>query len=569
MKKTNSFLFILICVLFFTNCTQKQQIKDQQESNEDIQALKQFNRLRDTAALFLKESIDGYYEDKTNQAITLINKELTPKHYTTHSFYPVWFTHLNSLKQINEFIEFIKEIEFHGLLPSDYHYDSLLSYSNQLNNNLLNSESCPSIATMDILLTDAFIAITTDLYKGKLTGETIQKDWGIQDNKPELNHVENLNSFLKAININDFMKKFYPTHSNYQLMVEHVRYLDSKREGDYCIAIPDEFLPLKFFIDTIFTHEVNKRLLFLGLTDKAELDYSDSLIHFIEAVKRLQYIHGLNTDGEIGKRTLRALNLSIPSRIKKLYVNMERLRWMPNSIDQRYIMVNIADYTLALIEGKDTLLQMRTVVGKEYRKTPVFNGRMTYLVFSPTWTVPPGILRNDIIPAVSKNSSYLLNKEMVILDSKGNTVDVSSIDWKKAQTGSFPYRIRQAPGKQNSLGKVKFMFPNTHNVYLHDTPSRDLFAKDERTFSSGCIRIEKPFELAKKLLEHDENWTDELISAAMNQKQEKTVILKQPVEVYIYYLTAWGNGNNTVHFRYDVYTRDEQIYKALKTPRSF
>jgi L,D-transpeptidase YcbB len=569
MKKTIPFLFILICALLFVKCTQKQQVESQPTSKEAIQALRKFNQLRDTAALLLKEYVEEYYEAQTNQTIRLINKELTPKYYTTHSFYPVWFSHLDSLKKIDEFIDFINEIELHGLLPSDYHYDSLLSYSNKLKNNLLNNESCSLIAAMDILLTDAFIAITTDIYKGKLAVETIQNDWGIQGNKPELNHIENLNSFLKATKTNDFMKKFYPSHSNYHTMVGYVRYLDSKREGDFCVAIPDEFLPLNIFVDTLYAQEVNKRLLFLGLTDKAELDYSDSLVHFLEAIKRLQYIHGLNTDGEIGKRTLRALNLSIPSRIKKLYVNMERLRWMPNSIDQRYIMVNIADYTLALIEGKDTLLQMRTVVGKEYRKTPVFNGRMTYLVFSPTWTVPPGILRNDIIPAVSKNSSYLLNKEMVILDSKGNTVDVSSIDWKKAQTGSFPYRIRQAPGKQNSLGKVKFMFPNTHNVYLHDTPSRDLFAKDERTFSSGCIRIEKPFELAKKLLEHDENWTDELISAAMNQKQEKTVILKQPVEVYIYYLTAWGNGNNTVHFRYDVYTRDEQIYKALKTPRSF
>ncbi|KAF5069111.1 L,D-transpeptidase catalytic domain [anaerobic digester metagenome] len=281
----------------------------------------------------------------------------------------------------------------------------------------------------------------------------------------------------------------------------------------------------------------------------------------LESVRKLQEQFGYNTDGAIGKNALKALNMTMEQRIDKLYVNMERLRWMPDSLEHTYIQVNIADFSLDVFREGDTLLRMRTIVGKEYRETPVFNARITYLVFSPSWTVPPTIQRNDVIPEVRRNTGYLAGKNMKVYDSKGRLVDPASVNWSR---DGMRYTIRQSPGAQNALGKVKFMFPNKHNVYLHDTPSRNLFARDERTFSSGCIRIEKPYDLALILMSDMEGWTPERIRQAMDAGVERTVVLKNPAGVYLTYLTAWATKEGVIHYRSDIYNRDAEMLKALK-----
>jgi murein L,D-transpeptidase YcbB/YkuD len=280
----------------------------------------------------------------------------------------------------------------------------------------------------------------------------------------------------------------------------------------------------------------------------------------VEAIRELQEQFGYNMDGAIGKNTLKALNMPVEQKINQLYVNMERLRWMPDSLEKVYLMVNIADFTLNVFSGNDTLLSMRTIVGKDARETPVFNSRITYMVMSPSWHVPPTIKKQDVIPSVIKDISYLEKKQMKVIDAKGNVVDPSTVNWKR---DGMKYSIKQQPGAQNSLGKVKFMFPNKHNIYLHDTPSRSLFARDERTFSSGCIRVEKPFELASLLLSDKPEWTPERIKQAMDSGVEKTIVLKDKVGVYIYYLTAWGSASGKINYRADVYNRDKVIEEAL------
>jgi len=236
------------------------------------------------------------------------------------------------------------------------------------------------------------------------------------------------------------------------------------------------------------------------------------------------------------------------------------LRWLPDSIGSRLIMANIADNTLYMYNGSDTLIRMRMIVGRSYRKTPVFNATITYLVFSPSWTVPPGIMRNDIIPSVMRNPNYLAEKNMQVYDSNRKPVDPASINWR---TQGMRYTVRQAPGRNNALGKVKFMFPNKHNVYLHDTPDRELFARDAHAFSSGCIRVQNPFELAKIMLSDLPQWNDSLIHQAMNNNKERTVVLKTPVDIYIYYLTAWVDNFGIVQYRSDIYNNDVDILAAL------
>jgi murein L,D-transpeptidase YcbB/YkuD len=206
---------------------------------------------------------------------------------------------------------------------------------------------------------------------------------------------------------------------------------------------------------------------------------------------------------------------------------------------------------------------MRAIVGKEYRKTPVFSGRITYIVFSPNWTVPPVILRNDVIPELLKGPAYLEKKNMILLRPDGSEIAYSAIDWSKVSKNNFPYLVRQNPGPENALGRVKFMFPNVYDIYIHDTPSRGYFARDDRAMSSGCVRIEKPYELALSLLSDMPDWTPDQIQKAMRQEKEQTVSLKTPVDVVLIYLTAWTDGSDRIQLRKDVYLRDGLLLNAL------
>lgn len=250
----------------------------------------------------------------------------------------------------------------------------------------------------------------------------------------------------------------------------------------------------------------------------------------------------------------------------KLAVNLERLRWLPDTTLQEFILVNIANYSMDLLRNRDTLLHSNAIVGKSYRKTPVFNSTMSYLVFSPTWTIPPTILKNDVLPAIRKNIDYLAQKNMRVIDHSGKEIDPGSVDWQQISGNNFPYLIRQNPGPQNSLGLVKFMFPNTYNVYIHDTPSRELFYREDRALSSGCIRIQKPFELAQLLLNDQPLWTDERIRTAMKEKTEQTVRLNRKIPVIILYLTFWTDSNQREHIRRDIYDRDTELLKLLQRP---
>jgi murein L,D-transpeptidase YcbB/YkuD len=272
---------------------------------------------------------------------------------------------------------------------------------------------------------------------------------------------------------------------------------------------------------------------------------------------------GLNADGVIGKATLEDLN-SLPYKlISQLKVNMERYRWMPLKVTEKYIIVNIANFKLDLIEGVDTLISMRVIVGKESRLTPVFNELLSYIVFSPNWTVPNTILQEDVIPELLKGSEYLDKRDMILLRNDGSELAYKDVDWSTITKDNFPYIVRQNPGPGNALGRVKFMFPNTYNVYIHDTPSKGYFTRDDRGLSSGCVRVEKPFDLAVLLLSDSPEWTPANILIAMQQDKEQTVRLKKPVEVVLTYLTAWTDGSDRIQFRKDIYQRDEILMKAL------
>jgi len=283
------------------------------------------------------------------------------------------------------------------------------------------------------------------------------------------------------------------------------------------------------------------------------------------AVRAFQRRHGLDADGAIGKQTVVAINVPVEARIRQIVLNMERFRWMPDDFGDDHVFVNLAGFELDYVMHGITRLSMRVIVGRQYRETPVFSDRIRYLEFNPTWTVPQKIAVEDLLPKIRKDPGYLAAGGYEIYagwTDSAPLVAASAVDWSALGKGRFPYRLRQRPGKKNSLGQVKYIFPNKFDVYLHDTPARELFRRSVRNFSSGCIRLEKPLSLAEALLRGD-NQDPGRVAGIVGSEKTTRVNLAAPVPVHITYLTAWIGEGGTVHFRDDVYGRDTLLAKAL------
>jgi murein L,D-transpeptidase YcbB/YkuD len=283
------------------------------------------------------------------------------------------------------------------------------------------------------------------------------------------------------------------------------------------------------------------------------------------AVEAFQRRHGLNDDGAVGPMTLAALNASPAARAAQIAVNLERMRWLNHPLVHRRLVVNQAGFTVTLYEGDAVLFHERVIIGLPDRQTPEFSDQMTYLVFNPTWFVPRSIATRDILPKLHADPTYLARSNMVLTRADGGPVpyDPSFHDFTAYDSRSFPYRIRQRPDPENALGQVKFMFPNNHAVYLHDTPTRSLFNRDSRAYSSGCVRVRDPLRLAALLLAAQYDDPVQAIDAMILNGRERHVTLAEPVPVHLTYRTAWVDDAGQPQFRADIYRRDAAVVQAL------
>lgn len=250
---------------------------------------------------------------------------------------------------------------------------------------------------------------------------------------------------------------------------------------------------------------------------------------------------GYKEDGKINKALLAEMNFPVEKRIEQIMVNMERSRWVPVQLIDNYLVINIPEYKLHVYDHDSILFNMNVVVGKNEHKTVIFNGNLRYIVFSPYWNIPRSILKNETFPAMRRNPDYLAQHNM---------------EWNGGN-------VRQKPGPDNSLGLVKFLFPNSHSIYLHDTPAKSLFNEDNRAFSHGCIRVAEPKKLAQYLLRNDTAWNEEKITTAMNKGVEQYVTLKTAIPVFIAYFTAWVDRQGNLNFRNDIYKRDSRLAKMI------
>jgi murein L,D-transpeptidase YcbB/YkuD len=470
------------------------------------------------------------------------------KIYRERNYEPIW----TRMQDIDDLKKAIKQSYDHGLTPSDYHIVILEQMGNP--------HTSEDKVIRDIVLTDAFLLFTSHVISGKINPKTIDAQWQvIKSERNPLNYIDKVGKepLLPLI------ENFYPRHKNYHFLKDQLAvYRKIESEGGWPQI--SEGSMLKAGMSDSRVIQIKNRLQVTGdfesSVDPDKIDYDEELK---QAVVKFQIKHGIEALGNIGPETTAALNVSVEERIRTLEVNMERWRWLPVEFSPYYVLVNIANFEMEVIDNGQQINHQKVIVGRPFRKTPVFRSLMEYLEINPTWTVPPTILKNDLIPAIRKNVSYLAEKRISVFSQDGKNLNPDSVNWNSNSV--FSYTYRQEPGKSNALGSIKFMFPNSYSVYLHDTPSRELFNKTERAFSSGCIRVEKPIELAELLLENQEKWSQASIRKVIETNKTQTVRLTRKPDVYLLYWTAWVDQEGRPHFSKDLYDRDQSVYNALKS----
>jgi murein L,D-transpeptidase YcbB/YkuD len=482
--------------------------------------------------------------------------------YKNRGFKPAWSGPEGLSPQADEFVEAVENARSEGLRPGDYPLDEIHSLAERLEEGL-NGGSRPDpalVADLDMILTSTFMSFGYHLLAGRIYPEIIDGEWSDYIWEAELDRL--LAEALARNIIAETLNKLVPPHAEYYDLREALwRYYEIASNGGW---------PRVPYGPGITKGQRGPRVEALRERLRASGDYVAGFAEpevFGEALElavlRFQDRNGLVPDGIVGPRTLAALNVPVEARIEQIELNMERWRWLPEDLGSRYIFINTAAFELAVVEFGQKVMEMRIVVGKPYWHTPSFSARMTYMVLNPRWNVPRSIAFEEILPAVQDDPEYLARKGFVVLRGWGKEaepVDPAAVEWPELDEENFVLRFIQRPGPDNPLGRVKFMFPNRFNVYLHDTPSKYLFTQRVRTFSHGCIRVEKPLELASHLLPE---MSPEDIVELIESGEELEVPLPEPYAVHSLYWTAWVSADGSVQFREDIYGRDEILLEIL------
>lgn len=437
-----------------------------------------------------------------------------------------------------------------GLEPEDYKASQLKKFESKIS-----SLNDTDLATYDILLTYNFEKYLSHIYKGKLDPKKLYANWDLDEKVFDVNSV-----LIKAFNRNkldSIVENIQPKTQTYKQLLKALEIINTFPDDDIKNIESPEKITLNDTSSALIN--IKKRLLYWNdMTGKDSLTKIYNKKTF-EAVKKFQERHGLAADGVIGAGTISALNYSKERRKKQIIANLERWRWYPNELAENYFIINIPDYSLNVVENQDTTLVRNVVVGTSKRRTPVITSYLKTVVFNPTWTVPPTILKEDVVPAMKRNRNYLAKKNITIYDSSGNVVD--PIAWNENKPNR--YRYVQSPGYSNSLGLMKILFPNHHSVYLHDTNHRNIFGRNNRSMSSGCVRVENPLELAKHILDEDGNWPQDRIDTIIASKKTMSFKITKKYALYQWYWTAWSKKNQLL-FRADIYDLDSDLYAKLR-----
>ncbi|MGA9478487.1 MAG: L,D-transpeptidase family protein [Desulfobacterales bacterium] len=489
-----------------------------------------------------------------------------PLFYARRGFQPAWAADA-TLHNAVSLVAAIHAARRDGLQTEDYHLAKIELLLEALERDrVLGLPPDPELLVdLDLLLTDAFLSLGSHLLGGRVNPETLHAEWVAFNPKTDLAGI--LEATLAAGQIEAALDRLRPPHAGYtDLKTALQRYRDIEARGGWPLL--PENLSLKEGDGGDHIALLRQRLSVsgdLGLQETQGGNRYDGIL--AEAVGQFQVRHGLPPTGRIDEQTVNELNVPVAVRTRQIELNLERWRWIPHQLGARYLLVNAADYRLTVVENGQPLWDMRVVVGRDYRRTPVFSADLQYLEINPYWNVPQKIAVEDILPKVKQNPEYLVRKHFKVFENwraGANEIDPLTVDWSKVTKRNFHFKLRKEPGPSNDLGRIKFVLPNRFAVFLHDTPNRKLFSKRYRSYSSGCIRLEKPLELAEYLLSDDPKWTYQDILRAVDSEQNRIVRLKKTVPVHLLYWTAWVDSEGGVNFRKDIYKRDPRLDLALR-----
>jgi murein L,D-transpeptidase YcbB/YkuD len=527
---TKNHAFAVICLVALTSACQDRP--SQPQPNAALQTLVEGKALESAIA---GPQIPPPERTRLTEHVRRVYKDL--------NYQLIWIDGERPARRYTEFTKVLAAAESHGLPASLYTAP------------IDTTEKAPKISAeqapeLDVKTTALFLRYFAHLTGGRLDPRALQSLWTLKPEKPDL--VAALTSAVKNNDLEAAMDRVQPQHPEYrELETALVRYRAIAAKGGWPTIPPNTRLKPNQQSPVVPT--LRQRLAIEGDLDPSEEKnpspvFDDTLV---AAVKRFEERHRIEPDGIVDPAAVSAMNVPVEERIRTIELNLERWRWLPDRMPDRHFVVNVPDFRLEAIEQGKAVLDMRVVVGAPDNKTPIFADEMTHVVFSPYWNVPPGIAKEETIPKAASDPGFLARNNMEVVDTSGERVDPGSVDWSNPKG----LRIRQRPGSGNALGGVKFMFPNTFDVYLHDTNATKLFDRIERGLSHGCVRVEEPHKLAQYVLREQPEWTAESIDAAMKSGQEKHVKLKTPIPVYILYKTAWVHDGG-VRFLKDLYGHD-------------
>ena len=486
--------------------------------------------------------------------------------YECRGYRPAWSSDIGLLARADSLVRAIREADREGLRPDDYHLAALEAAKGEIESNRGDKGSSPAsrLADLDIMLTDAFATYASHLAHGKVDPETLRPSWvPVQRG---LDYDKILEGALSSGKVRESLRALLPSHPSYSDLRQLLMSFEILARKGGWKTIPNG--------PTMKRNDRGKRVIALRIRLAASADLASARPNSVEifdsslenALRQFQKRHGLEVKGIADSATIAELNVPVEKRIEQIKANMERWRWLPRDLGHRYIQVNVSDGMLALVENGREVMRMKIVFGIKDWPTPLFSSEMTHVIFNPAWVAPRHILAAELSNYIKADSNYLPGNKMKILRREGDEekeIDPKTVKWPDVRPEDIDFTLRQEPGPLNILGRVKFIVPNKYDVYLHDTPYKEDFAKLFRTFSHGCIRLEKPFDLAEYLLRDVPGWTRQRMDTVIARIEERTVSLKEPVPVHVVYFSTWKARDGSDEFRQDIYGLDERVNAAL------
>ena len=488
----------------------------------------------------LKSSLGEFY--KMGDPISLF--------YFERNYEPFW---IENRKRLESLSRSLSEAGSHGLPEFRYPLGELKE--------AIFEDDPTQKAKLELMATEAFLLFAQDISGGILKPNMIDANINVDPQRREASEL--LASLTESFDVSSFFENLFPRSNEYEYLVGELRRMrDILRNGSWGDPVPSGTT-----LQVGMTHEhvpfLRKRLSKMGypVSQTNQRLFDEQLD---ASVKKFQEYHGLNPDGVFGKRSIEAINVSPKTRLVQVLVNLERMRWNNQDRGTEYVSVNQANFYAYFKSGNKKVWESRVVIGLPSNQTAEFNDTMTHMVVNPTWHVPKSIAVDEYLPLIQKDSNFLVDNEMVLMVRGTDTIiDSSLIDMQAFTPDNFPFLIKQIPSNINALGLVKFMFPNKFSIYMHDTPMKELFFKDERTFSHGCIRLQEPFEFAYSLLRNQVVDPVNKFQEILKKEEETYINLSRNIPVYITYRTAFFDDFGQVHYRADVYGRDALVYMAL------